>query len=580
MLVCSGDRDTHPARQRRHHAAVPERAGGLPAQALRPRRGHRALRRRAASSTPTSPRSSARPATTCPASTRSARRPRSSGSTQFGGLDALLDHADKVTGVVGSNLRDQHDDVRAQPHAQPPVRDVELPVGPPISRCSRMDAQAVRDIFARLEFKTLIPRVAELAGDRAADGRRDPDRAAGCGCEPSAGAGARRRRRSRTGSRATAEGTRSIALRAAHQHGGLTGVRLRDGRCRRVGAVDVRRVPTTPIWSLAGRRRAEDRSATPSRRSRRCGASGLGSAASRSTRSSRAGCSGPSFPTRPSPTWSTATSTRSCPRPTRPARARDRGRDPGAAGLVHAPGRGRPARELARRASLRCSRDIELPTRPGARRHGAAGVTVNHATLQKLVERPRRPRRRARAAGVRDDRPRGEPRLAEAAAGGAVRRARHAEDPQDQDRVLDGCRSRSPTCRTSTRIRSSTCCCSTARRRSCADHRVARHGDRRATTACTPPTCRPADQTGRISSQRPEPAEHPDQDGGEPPHPRRLRGTATATRPCSPPTTRRSRCASWRTSPEIPGLIEAFNSGEDLHRFVGATGVRGRPGAT
>jgi len=83
---------------------------------------------------------------------------------QFGSLDALLENADKVTGVVGGNLREHLDDVRRNRTLNRLLRDVELPLGPQDLEVRPMDAQAVRDIFARLEFKTLIPRVAELAG--------------------------------------------------------------------------------------------------------------------------------------------------------------------------------------------------------------------------------------------------------------------------------------------------------------------------------------------------------------------------------------------------------------------------------
>ncbi|MGC5223052.1 DNA polymerase I [Micromonospora sp. DT81.3] len=83
---------------------------------------------------------------------------------QFGSLDALLENADKVTGVVGSNLREHLDDVRRNRSLNRLLRDVELRVSVADLEVQPMDAQAVRDIFARLEFKTLIPRVAELAG--------------------------------------------------------------------------------------------------------------------------------------------------------------------------------------------------------------------------------------------------------------------------------------------------------------------------------------------------------------------------------------------------------------------------------
>jgi DNA polymerase I len=84
--------------------------------------------------------------------------------TQFGTLDSLLENADKVTGVVGGNLREHLDDVRRNRRLNRLVRDVELGVTPEGLAVQPMDAQAVRDIFSRLEFKTLIPRVAELAG--------------------------------------------------------------------------------------------------------------------------------------------------------------------------------------------------------------------------------------------------------------------------------------------------------------------------------------------------------------------------------------------------------------------------------
>ncbi len=84
--------------------------------------------------------------------------------TQYGSLDDLLANADKVTGVVGNNLREHIDAVRRNRTLNRLLRDVELPVTISDLEVQPMDAQGVRDIFARLEFKTLIPRVAELAG--------------------------------------------------------------------------------------------------------------------------------------------------------------------------------------------------------------------------------------------------------------------------------------------------------------------------------------------------------------------------------------------------------------------------------
>ncbi|MFT4219770.1 MAG: DNA polymerase I [Microbacterium sp.] len=88
---------------------------------------------------------------------------------QFGSLENLLDNADKVTGVVGGNLREHLDDVRRNRMLNRLLRDVELPVGPADLAVRPIDAQAVRDIFARLEFRTLLPRVFEMAGATAAE---------------------------------------------------------------------------------------------------------------------------------------------------------------------------------------------------------------------------------------------------------------------------------------------------------------------------------------------------------------------------------------------------------------------------
>ncbi|MBW1637861.1 DNA polymerase I [Microbacterium resistens] len=85
--------------------------------------------------------------------------------TQFGSLDELLRRADEIKGVVGGNLRDHIDDVRRNRRLNRLLRDVELPVGPADLAVTPIDAQAVRDIFARLEFRTLLPRVFEAMTD-------------------------------------------------------------------------------------------------------------------------------------------------------------------------------------------------------------------------------------------------------------------------------------------------------------------------------------------------------------------------------------------------------------------------------
>ncbi len=84
--------------------------------------------------------------------------------TQFGSLDELLARADEIGGVVGGNLREHIDDVRRNRKLNHLLRDLELPLGPDDLAVQAMDMQAVRDVFARLEFRTLLARVIETMG--------------------------------------------------------------------------------------------------------------------------------------------------------------------------------------------------------------------------------------------------------------------------------------------------------------------------------------------------------------------------------------------------------------------------------
>lgn len=84
--------------------------------------------------------------------------------TQFGSLDDLLERAEEIKGVVGGNLRDHIDDVRRNRKLNRLLDDVELPVTPADLVVAPADVQAIRDIFARLEFRTLLPRVFDAVG--------------------------------------------------------------------------------------------------------------------------------------------------------------------------------------------------------------------------------------------------------------------------------------------------------------------------------------------------------------------------------------------------------------------------------
>ena len=83
---------------------------------------------------------------------------------QYGTVDNLLAHADEITGVVGQNLRDQQDRAILNRRLNALRTDVELAFGPADLARQPIDAPAVRDLFDRLQFKTLLDRVFKIEG--------------------------------------------------------------------------------------------------------------------------------------------------------------------------------------------------------------------------------------------------------------------------------------------------------------------------------------------------------------------------------------------------------------------------------
>ena len=83
--------------------------------------------------------------------------------TKYGSLDEILAHADEITGVVGGNLREQKERAILNRRLNRLVTDVELPVGPHDLERKPMNMAAVREVFDRLQFKTLQERVLKIA---------------------------------------------------------------------------------------------------------------------------------------------------------------------------------------------------------------------------------------------------------------------------------------------------------------------------------------------------------------------------------------------------------------------------------
>ena len=98
---------------------------------------------------------------------------------QYGTVENIVAHADEIKGVVGQNLRDQRENALRNRRLNKLLDDVELEVAPADLERKPLNENAVRDIFARLQFKTLLDRLLKAAAE---DGTF-----AGAGAAPSEG---------------------------------------------------------------------------------------------------------------------------------------------------------------------------------------------------------------------------------------------------------------------------------------------------------------------------------------------------------------------------------------------------------
>ncbi|MBX3092834.1 MAG: DNA polymerase I, partial [Cryobacterium sp.] len=90
---------------------------------------------------------------------------------EYGGLDQILEHADEIKGVVGEKLREQKGNAIRNRKLNRLVTDVDLPVGPKDLARKPIDTTAVREVFDKLQFRTLLDRVLKIA---AAEGGSEP----------------------------------------------------------------------------------------------------------------------------------------------------------------------------------------------------------------------------------------------------------------------------------------------------------------------------------------------------------------------------------------------------------------------
>ncbi|KRC62855.1 DNA polymerase I [Agromyces sp. Root81] len=81
----------------------------------------------------------------------------------YGSLDGILEHADEIKGVVGQNLRDERENAIRNRRLNRLVTDVELDVAIDELEAKPIDIEAVQPLFERLEFRTLFERMKKIA---------------------------------------------------------------------------------------------------------------------------------------------------------------------------------------------------------------------------------------------------------------------------------------------------------------------------------------------------------------------------------------------------------------------------------
>ena len=83
---------------------------------------------------------------------------------EFGSLDEILKNADSISGKVGESLRENKDLAIRNRRLNHLVRDLEFDFSLEDLRLGSVDEAAVKEVFAKLNFRTLLARVLKLRG--------------------------------------------------------------------------------------------------------------------------------------------------------------------------------------------------------------------------------------------------------------------------------------------------------------------------------------------------------------------------------------------------------------------------------
>lgn len=85
---------------------------------------------------------------------------------EYGSLEEILRRADEIGGKVGESLREFKENAIRNRRLNRLIPDVDLPVGPADLERLPFDSEAVKEVFGRLEFKSLLTRVLALNGEQ------------------------------------------------------------------------------------------------------------------------------------------------------------------------------------------------------------------------------------------------------------------------------------------------------------------------------------------------------------------------------------------------------------------------------
>lgn len=91
----------------------------------------------------------------------------------YGGLEGIFANIDSIKGKVGESLREHVEDVKRNRHLNHLLRDLELPVAIEAMELERPDREAIEELFDALEFTTLRKRLFDLFGEEPEEAREE-----------------------------------------------------------------------------------------------------------------------------------------------------------------------------------------------------------------------------------------------------------------------------------------------------------------------------------------------------------------------------------------------------------------------